>query len=152
MSSKEPTLIEQKVRELAVAIRADILSKIKPGKFLYMSNNSRRVCTIANGDVLLVSEIHEDIYSFIREGLESALEKGCSLTSYSLRSGCWGVSKSPIGNTVIECTRDDIEKYFKTIANESCKIVKEVVTNKYKQTARKLGFMRKPSWDYEDTL
>ena len=149
MSSKEPTLIEQKARELAVAIKEDILSKVKPGKFLYRSNNKWMVCTIANGDVLLVGEIHKHIYSFIREGLESALEKGCLLTSYSLRSGCWGVSKSPIGNTVVECTRDDLEKYFKIIADETCKIVKEVVTNKYKETARELGFMRKPSWDYE---
>ena len=148
MSSKKPTLIEQKARELAVAIKDDILSKIKPGKFLYKSNNKWMCCTL-HTDILLVGEIHKDIYSFIREGLESALKKGCSLTSYSLCSGCWGVSKSPIGNTVVECTRDDLEKYFKIIADEACKIVKEVVTAKYKETARELGFMRKLSRDYE---
>lgn len=146
MSSKEPTIIEQKARELAVAIKEDILSKVKSGKFLYKNNNGL-FCTLANGDVLLVGEIHKDINSFIREGIESALEKGCLLTSYSLRSGCWGVHKSPIGNTVVECTRDDLEKYFKIIADEACKIVKEVVMNKYKETARELGFMRKPAWE-----
>lgn len=149
MSSKEPTLIEQKARELAVAIKEDILGKIQPGKHLYRSNNKWQVCTIANGDVLLVGEIRKNIYALIREGLEAALKNGCSLTSYSLRSGCWGVSKSPIGNTVVECTRDDLEKYFKTIADETCKIAKEVVMNKYKETARELGFMRKPVCDYE---
>ena len=149
MAGKEPTLIEQKARELAVAIKDDILSKVKPGKFLYRSNNKWMVCTLPSEDVLLVGKIHKDIYSFIREGLESALKKGCSLTHYSLRSGCWGVSKSPIGNTVVECTRDDLEKYFKIIADEACKIVKEVVTDKDKETARELGFMRKPSLDYE---
>lgn len=149
MAGKEPTLIEQKARELAVAIKDDILSRVKSGKFLYRSNNKWMVCTLPSEDVLLVCEIYKDIYSFIREGLESALKKGCLLTHYSLRSGCWGVSKSPIGNTVVECTRDDLEKYFKIIADEACKIVKEVVTNKYKETARELGFMRKPSLDYE---
>lgn len=149
MSSKEPTLIEQKARELAVAIKEDILGKIKPGKFLYRSNNKWQACTIANGDVLLVGEIHNNIYALIREGLESALENGCSITSYSLRSGCWGVTKSPISNMMIECTRDDLENYFTIIAEETCKIAKEVVMNKYKETARELGFMRKPSLDYE---
>ncbi len=149
MSSKEPTLIEQKAKELAVAIKEDILGKIKSGKFLYRSSNKWQVCTIANEDILLVGEIHENIYALIREGLESALKNGCSITSYSLHSGCWGVTKSPISNTMIECTRDDLEDYFKIIANEACKIVKEVVTNKYKETARELGFMRKPAWDYE---
>ena len=149
MSSKEPTLIEQKARELAVAIKDDILSNVKSGKFLYKNNNKGLFCTLPNEDELLVAEIHKNIYSFIREGMESALEKGCSLTSYSLRSGCHGVSKSPIGNAAIECTRDDLEKYFKVIADEACKIVKEVVTDKYKETAKELGFMRKPSWDYE---
>ena len=71
------------------------------------------------------------------------------LTSYSLHSGCWGAFKSPIGNTMVECTRNDLERYFEIIADEACKIVKEVVKNKYKETARELGFMRKPSWDYE---
>lgn len=149
MSNKESTLIEQKARELAVAIKEDILGKIKPGKFLYRSNNKWQVCTIANGDVLLVGEIHKNIYALIREGLESALKNGCSITSYSLRSGCWGVTKSPISNTMIECTRDDLENYFTIIAEETCKIAKEVVINKYKETARELGFMRKPLWNYE---
>lgn len=149
MSSKEPTLIEQKARELAVAIKDDILSNLKSGKFLYKSNAKGLFCTLPNEDTLLVGEIHKNIYSFIREGLESALKKGCSLTSYSLRSGCWGVSKSPIGNSVVECSRYDLEKYFKAIATETCEIVKEVVKAKYKETARELGFMRKPSWDYE---
>lgn len=149
MPSKEPTLIEQKARELAAAIKDDILSKVKSGKFLYKNNNKGLFCTLPNEDELLVAAIHKDIYSFIREGLESALKKGCSLISYSLHSGCWGVSKSPIGNTVVECTRYDLERYFKIIADETCKIVKEVVKNKYKETARELGFMRKPSWDYE---
>lgn len=149
MPSKEPTLIEQKARELAVAIKGDILSNVKSGKFLYKSINKGLFCTLPNEDELLVGEIHKDIYSFMREGLESALKKGCSLTSYSLRSGCWGVSKSPIGNTVVACTRYDLERYFKIIADETCKIVKEVVKDKYKETARRLGVMRKPSWDYE---
>lgn len=149
MPSKEPTLIEQKARELAAAIKDDILSKVKSGKFLYKNNNKGLFCTLPNEDELLVAAIHKDIYSFIREGLESALKKGCSLISYSLHSGCWGVSKSPIGNTVVECTRYDLERYFKIIADETCKIVKEVVKNKYKETARELGFMRKPSGDYE---
>ena len=149
MSSKEPNLIEQKARELAVAIKEDILGKIQPGKHLYRSNNKWQVCTIANGDVLLVGEIRNNIYDLIREGLESALTNGCSLTSYSLHSGCWGVAKSPISNTMIECTRKDLENYFKIIAEETCKIAKEVVMDKYKETARELGFMRKPVCDYE---
>ena len=149
MSSKESTIIEQKARELAVAIKEDILGKIKPGKFLYRSNNKWQVCTITTGDVLLVGDIHENIYTLIREGIEAALKNGCSITSYSLRSGCWGVAKSPISNTMIECTRDDLENYFKIIVKETCKMAKEVVMNKYKETAKELGFMRKPSWDYE---
>jgi hypothetical protein len=149
MSSKEPTLIEQKARELAVAIKDDIIAKIKSGKFLYRSDHKWMVCTRPDDDMLLVGEVHKDIYSFIREGIESAMEKGCVLTSYRLHSGCWGVSKSPIGNTMVECTRNDLERYFKIIADEACKIVKEVVKDKYKETARELGFMRKPSWDYE---
>ena len=149
MSSKEPSIIEQKARELAIAIKEDILGKIKPGKYLYRSNNKWQVCTIANGDVLLVGEIHKNIFDLIRERLESALTDGCSITSYSLHSGCWGVAKSPISNTMVECTRDDLENYFKIITEETCKIAKDAVMNKYKETARELGFMRKPAMDYE---
>lgn len=147
MSSKNPTIAEQKARELAVALKEEICGKLKSGKHLYRSYNNQKFFLLSN-EVLNVLERKRDVYD-IREFLKQLIDDAIHISTYSLSSGCWGVTKSPVGCTPIECTRDDLEAYFKALAKETCDIVKEVVTDKYKESARDLGLMRKSVLDYE---
>lgn len=141
MSSKEPTLVQQKARELAVAIKDEILGKVKPGKFIYRSHDKRKFFSITGGDVLNTVELVSA--PNWHEGIQRILDVAIKHTGYSLSSGCWGVTKCPVG-AVTECTEKDLDKFFLGIAQDICYAVHEEVTAKYRQAARRLGVLREP--------
>ena len=147
MSNKNPTIAEQKARELAVALKEEIFGKLKSGKHLYKSYNNQKFFLLSN-EVLNVLERKHDA-SDMREFLKQLIDNAIQLNTHSLSSGCWGVTKSPVGSAPIECTRNDLEAYFKALAKETCDILKDVITDKYKESARALGLMRKSVLDYE---
>lgn len=148
MSSKEPTLVQQKARELAVAIKDEILGKVKPGKFIYRSHDKRKFFSITGGDVLNTVELVAD--PNWHEGIQRILDTAIKHTSYVLSSsGCWGVTKCPVGQ-VTECTKKDLDKFFRGIVQDICGAVHEEVAAKYRQVGRRLGVLPEPYDCYED--
>ena len=148
MANKEPTLVQQKARELAVAIKDEILGKVKPGKFIYRSHDKRKFFTITGGYVLNTVELVSD--PNWHDGIQRILDAAIKHTNYSLSpSGCWGVTKCPVGQ-VTECTEKDLNKFFRRIAQDICNAVHEEVAAKYRQVARKLGVLQEPYTCYED--
>lgn len=148
MSSKEPTLVQQKARELAVAIKDEILGKVKPGKFIYRSHDKRKFFSITGGDVLNTVELVSA--PNWHEGIQRILDAAIKHTNYALpSSGCWGVTKCPVGQ-VTECTEKDLDKFFRGIAQDICYAVHEEVATKYRQAARRLGVLPEPYDCYED--
>ena len=148
MSSKEPTLVQQKARELAVAIKDEILGKVKPGKFIYCSHDKRKFFSITGGDVLNTVELVAD--PNWHEGIQRILDTAIKHTSYVLSSsGCWGVTKCPVGQ-VTECTKKDLDKFFRGIVQDICGAVHEEVAAKYRQVGRRLGVLPEPYDCYED--
>lgn len=148
MANKEPTLVQQKARELAVAIKDEILGKVKPGNFIYRSHDKRKFFSITGGDVLNTIELGSD--PNWHEGIQRILDTAIKHTSYALSSsGCWGVTKCPVGQ-VTECTKKDLDKFFRGIAQDICDAVHEEVAAKYRQVGRRLGVLREPYDCYED--
>lgn len=141
MDNKEPTLVQQKARELAVAIKDEILGKMKSGKHVYRSYDKRKFFSITGGAVLHVCEVSSA--PGYHEAIQNILDAAIKHTEFSLSSGCWGVTKCPVG-MVTECTKKGLDKFFRGIAQDICYAVHEEVAAKYRQVARKLGVLPEP--------
>lgn len=66
MSIKQPTLVNQKARELAEAIKEEVLQKLKPGKWIYRSYDMSKFFTLSNNILTsVVLDKNTDYYRII---------------------------------------------------------------------------------------
>ena len=90
--------IRDKARELAEAIKNDILGKMKSKK-IYRNLDGHTVMSYnrSGPDMLHMTTVLKPNCDIVREAIDSAVEKIVLDDDRCLRTGCWGMSESPVG-------------------------------------------------------
>ena len=113
MASKADTEIHEKARCLAEAIKADIVGKMEPKK-LYRNWDGHTIMSFdrSGPEMLHMTTVMPPHYDTARDAIDRAIEKIVVDDDTCLRSGCWGMSASPVG-TVKELTEDEVRALVK---------------------------------------
>lgn len=113
MASKAEQEIHEKARCLAEAIKGDILGKMKPKK-LYRNWDGYTIMSFdrSGPDMLHMTTVLRPNYDIASDAIDRAIEKIIVDDDTCLRTGCWGMSQSPVG-TVKELTEDEVRELVK---------------------------------------
>ena len=148
MANKEPTKVEKLARELAVELKAEILEKVQPGK-IYRSYDKRKFVSLSDNTLTYVNTTNafdtETDYK-----IADIVTHAITISDISLRSGCWGMTKNPLG-VVNESSKKELHDYFNKVADMLCKRIREAVDDAYETAADRLGISPKEKDDYDSS-
>lgn len=153
MAEKELTKSVQLKRELASALKEEILEKLQPHK-LYRSGNNRKFFYLTQNmdkDPYLVMLNTDKIYNpEFGYKLDNLVLENLEVKDIALFTGCWGMTDNPVG-VVRESDKKELKKYFDTIADRVCDKVRSTIANAYDEVAVALGVSHKreksDEWD-----
>lgn len=146
MSFKESPKMVQLKRDLAVALKAEILEKVKPDvlfrsgdnrKFYRLdSNNGNPIFYVLDSNNLYGGGFAHKLYAAIR----NLVEENMAVKSVALYTGCWGMTDCPVG-VVRQTDKKELEKYFGKLSDKMCDIVREVMNELYHDAAEQIGLI-----------
>ena len=118
-------------RELATAIKNDVLNKIKP-ETLYRSRGNRKFFRLQdNGnDVLVVLNTAKAYDTEFEQALRELIEDSLVIENICLSTGCWGKTESPVGS-VRKSSADKLQKYLNVVADRMCDKVRKATQDVY---------------------
>lgn len=143
MADKELTKAEKLKRELATALKAEILEKMKPN-ILYRSKSKRKFFHLQTNQenepyvtMLNTGKVYDHDFSY---ELSKLIEEQLEVTTIPLFTGCWGMTNSPV-NEVRESSLDELQKYFDKIADKMCQTVRTAMDHAYVNVAVEMGLL-----------
>lgn len=146
MSFKESPKVVQLKRDLAVALKAEILEKVKPD-VLFRSGNSRKFYRLDanNGNpifyVLNSGKLYNDEFEYkLRTVIHELVQEKMDVKSIALYTGCWGMTDCPVG-AVRQTDKKELKKYFGKLSDKMCDIVREVMNELYLDSAEQMGLI-----------
>ena len=143
MADKELTKAEKLKRELATALKEEILEKIKPN-ILFRSKSNRKFFHLqTNQDnepyitMLNTGNVYDPDFSY---KLSKLVEDQLEVKTITLFTGCWGMTDSPV-NKVRESSLGELQKYFDKIAEKMCQTVRTAMDHAYVSVAVEMGLL-----------
>lgn len=136
MASKEPTKVEKLAQELAIELKAEILEKVQPGK-IYRSYDKRKFASLSDDTLTYVNTVNA-FDSETESKIADIVRHAIQISDISLRSGCWGMTKSPLG-VVAESSKKELHEYFNKVADMLCTQIREAVDDAYEEAADHLN-------------
>lgn len=146
MSFKESPKVVQLKRDLAVALKDEILEKVKPG-VLFRSGDNRKFYRLDanNGNpifyVLNSGKLYNDEFEYkLRTAIHELVQEKMDVKSIALYTGCWGMTDCPVG-VVRQTNKKDLEKYFGQLSDKMCDLVREAMNELYCDFAEQMGLI-----------
>ena len=151
MADKERTQSEKLKWELATALKEEILEKLQPYK-LYRSGNNRKFFYLQKNrendpylNVLNTGKVYDPDFAY---KLGKLVMEQLEIKSIALFTGCWGMTDNPVG-AVRESNKKELKKYFDTIADRLCDVVRNTLAIAYTEVAVKIDLIHKSEKDDE---